>query len=242
LWDIVSDAELGQRGYAYLVDDQGMPIVHRDLSLLPSTPLKNPVVLEAISSQAEPATSRSYADGLATPGESVVSFYTPFSIGPYTWYSIIEQPTNDAFAQVYTVIAAGVILMLISVAAIIVTGFYISRRIMRPISILRQGAAQLAAGKFDSRIQGVKTGDELEYLADEFNDLAAKLQVAQTSTSEAVREREEQYQAVQRRVHEMSSLLKAGRAITSLDLENVWITWRVNRRALLAPIAVRSTS
>jgi methyl-accepting chemotaxis protein len=25
LWDIVSDVELGQRGYAYLVDDQGLP-------------------------------------------------------------------------------------------------------------------------------------------------------------------------------------------------------------------------
>jgi PAS domain S-box-containing protein len=221
LWDIVSDVELGRRGYAYLVDDQGLPIVHRDLSLLSSTPLKNPVVLEAVSAQAEPATSQSYADGLATPGEAVVGFYTPFTVGSATWYAIVEQPTRDALAQVYDVIAAGAILMLISAAAIIITGLYISRRIMRPISTLRQGAAQLAAGKFDSRIQGVKTGDELEYLADEFNDLAAKLQAVQTSTSEAVREREEQYQAAQRRVREMSALLKAGRAITSLDLEDV---------------------
>ena len=67
----------------------------------------------------------------------------------------------------------------------------------------------------------MKTGDELEILANEFNDLASKLQVVQDSTAEAVREREEQYQSAQRRVREMSSLLKSGRAITSLDLENV---------------------
>jgi len=133
----------------------------------------------------------------------------------------VAQPANDAFAQVYNVIVVGVILMLICAAAIVITGFYVTRRVMRPIAILRQGAAQLAAGRFDSRITGVKTGDELEFLADEFNDLAAKLQVAQTSTTEAVREREEQYQSAQRRVREMSSLLKSGRAITSLDLENV---------------------
>ena len=171
-------------------------------------PLTNPVVQEAINTQVEPAAARTYPAGLVTPDESVVGYYKPFPVGPYTWYAIVEQPTTDAFAQVYSVIGAGAILMLISVVAIVVTGFYISRRIMRPISILRQGASQLAAGKFDSRITDVKTGDELEFLADEFNDLASKLQVAQTSTAEAVREREEQYQSAQRRVREMSSLLK----------------------------------
>ncbi len=122
--------------------------------------------------------------------------------------------TNNAFI-------AGAGLIVILVGTILVSGWYISNRIVQPISTLRQGAAELSAGKFDSRIRGVKTGDELEFLADEFNDLASKLQVAQASTTEAVREREEQYQTAQRRVREMSSLLKSGRAITSLDLENV---------------------
>jgi PAS domain S-box-containing protein len=135
--------------------------------------------------------------------------------------NIVEHPTEGSYTQLYIVIAAGMFLMLLSAAAIVFTGIYISRRIMRPITTLRQGAARLAAGNFDSRIEGVETGDELEFLADEFNDLASKLQVAQTSTTEAVREREEQYQSAQRRVREMSSLLKSGRAITSLDLENV---------------------
>ena len=135
--------------------------------------------------------------------------------------NVVEQPTTDTYTRIYTVIAVGVILMLICATAIVVTGIYVTRRVMRPIATLRQGAAQLAAGNFDSRIEGVKTGDDLEFLADEFNDLASRLQTVQSSTVEAVHEREEQYQAVQRRVREMSSLLKSGRAITSLDLENV---------------------
>jgi len=100
MWDIVSDAELGQQGYAYVVDDQGLSIVSRDLSLLSATPLTNPVVQEAISSRTEPADSKLYADGLVTPGEPVVGFYQPFLIGPYTWYSIVEQPSRDALARV----------------------------------------------------------------------------------------------------------------------------------------------
>ena len=133
---------------------------------------------------------------------------------------LVKQPPGDATAQVNNIVIAGLVLMATAVLAIFVTGFYVTRRVMRPLMILRQGAAQLAAGKFDTRIT-VKTNDELEELAAEFNDLASSLQVAQTSTVEAVREREEQYQAAQRRVREMSTLLKAGRAITSLDLENV---------------------
>ncbi|MBE2238680.1 MAG: GAF domain-containing protein, partial [Caldilineaceae bacterium] len=220
MWNIVSKAKLGQHGYAYLIDGQGLPIVQQDLSRLSTEPLTTPIVLDAITNGVEPAASQSYATGLLTP-EPVVGFYKPFQVAPFTWFSIVEQPTSDAFGQIYNVIAAGAVLMLVSAAAIVFTGLYISRRVMRPIATLRQGAAQLAAGKFDSRIKGVKTGDELEFLADEFNDLASKLQVAQTSTTEAVREREEQYQSAQRRVREMSSLLKSGRAITSLDLENV---------------------
>ena len=123
---------------------------------------------------------------------------------------LVLQPASDASAQVNNIVIAGLALIATAVLAIFVTGFYVTRRVMRPLMILRQGAAQLAAGKFDTRITGVNTNDELEFLAAEFNDLAAKLQVAQTSTVEAVREREEQYQTAQRRVREMSTLLKAG--------------------------------
>ena len=72
-------------------------------------------------------------------------------------------------------------------------GFYISRRVVRPISKLRRGAAELAAGDLSQRITGVQTGDELEFLAVEFNEMAARLQDAQKNLSEVAREREQQY-------------------------------------------------
>jgi PAS domain S-box-containing protein len=221
LWDIVADVELGQRGYAYVVDDQGLPVAYRDWAAIQPEEVKDvEVVREAVTVQTESATSRSYANGLIGQ-EQTLAFYQPIPVGPFTWYAIAEQPTSDAFAQVYGVLAAGIGLMLAAVASVLVTGWYLNRRVDRPLAILRQGASRLALGQFDARITGVKTGDELELIANEFNDMAAKLLVAQTSTVEAVREREEQYQTAQRRVREMSQLLKSGRAITSLDLESV---------------------
>ena len=54
-------------------------------------------------------------------------------------------------------------------------GLFLARRMVVPIQALRGGAARIGAGDLAQRIS-VKTGDELEGLADQFNDMAGKLQ------------------------------------------------------------------
>jgi nitrate/nitrite-specific signal transduction histidine kinase len=44
-----------------------------------------------------------------------------------------------------------------------------------PIQALRTGAARIGSGDLSQRI-AIKTGDELEVLADQFNDMAGRLQ------------------------------------------------------------------
>ena len=44
-----------------------------------------------------------------------------------------------------------------------------------PIQALRAGAERIGGGDFDQRIS-IKTGDELEGLANQFNDMGARLQ------------------------------------------------------------------
>ncbi|HZY44133.1 MAG TPA: GAF domain-containing protein [Anaerolineae bacterium] len=51
--------------------------------------------------------------------------------------------------------------------------------------------------------------------------MATKLQEAQSNSASVALERQQQFEVVQRRVKEMSTLLQTGRAITSLDLESV---------------------
>jgi class 3 adenylate cyclase len=50
----------------------------------------------------------------------------------------------------------------------------IGLRVVRPLHVLHEGAARIGAGALDHRIE-VRTGDELERLADEFNQMTAKL-------------------------------------------------------------------
>ena len=52
---------------------------------------------------------------------------------------------------------------------------FLARRMVVPIQALRAGAARLGSGDLSQRI-AIKTGDEVEGLANQFNDMAGKLQ------------------------------------------------------------------
>ena len=54
-------------------------------------------------------------------------------------------------------------------------GIFLARRMVVPIQALRAGAARIGGGDLSQRIS-VKTGDELEALADQFNDMTGRLQ------------------------------------------------------------------
>jgi PAS domain S-box-containing protein len=223
LGDYVADTHVGQRGYAFIVDNYGTLVAYRDLRAAPPDLRLRylPVVSEAIASETESDTPRTYHTSLASPAEPTQAYYKPFALGDIQWYVIVEQPQAEALAQVNSFMLTGLALLLAAVASIIFMGVYISRRVAVPIAKLRRGAAKLAVGDWARQITDVQTGDELEFLAAEFNEMAHKLQEAQSHLADVARERELQYQIAQRRVKEMSTLLQAGRAITSLDLESV---------------------
>jgi GAF domain-containing protein/HAMP domain-containing protein len=105
-------------------------------------------------------------------------------------------------------------------AAVAITIWAINRHVLRPLRELRDDAAMLAHGQLTHRIT-LRTGDELERLAQEFNSMAENLQRSQQQLAAFAQEKVRQAEEAQMRVREMTSLLEAGHAITSLDLDNV---------------------
>ncbi|MEW6233568.1 MAG: GAF domain-containing protein, partial [Chloroflexota bacterium] len=55
------------------------------------------------------------------------------------------------------------------------TGYYLSRRIATPLEALRQGAKEIAGGRFDRRVQ-TRGSLEIADLANDFNQMASKLE------------------------------------------------------------------
>ena len=50
-------------------------------------------------------------------------------------------------------------------------GSFLSRRMTRPLRVLSEGARRIGSGQLDQRLV-VRTGDEVEELAREFNNMA----------------------------------------------------------------------
>jgi signal transduction histidine kinase len=70
-----------------------------------------------------------------------------------------------------TVAGIGLLVVVLTLLAISIR----ASRLLRPIEQLRLGAARIGGGDLTQRIS-VKSGDEFESLADQFNDMAARLQ------------------------------------------------------------------
>src|SRR6202042_2741445 len=67
-------------------------------------------------------------------------------------------------------------------------GMFLARRMVGPIQDLRAGAERIGGGDFAQRIS-VKTGDELEGLANQFNDMGARLQESYADLEKKVAQR-----------------------------------------------------
>ena len=74
--------------------------------------------------------------------------------------------------------------LLISIAA----SFFLARALVRPLRALQEGAAQIGAGDLDRHIE-VRTGDELEGLAEQFNRMSAQLRESYAGLERKVEQR-----------------------------------------------------
>src|SRR5260370_4225634 len=87
---------------------------------------------------------------------------------------------DNANAQALWVVKFSTLAVITAVALSIISStlivwLYVARRMVGPIQALRAGAERIGSGDLAQRIE-IKTGDELETLADQFNDMAGRLQ------------------------------------------------------------------
>ena len=78
--------------------------------------------------------------------------------------------------------------MLAALGFAVLAGMFLAGRMVGPIQALRAGAERIGGGDLSQRIR-IKTGDELEALADQFNDMAGRLQESYAGLEQKVEER-----------------------------------------------------
>ena len=169
IWKIVSQIRAGETGYAYVVSKDGKLIAHPDISMvLKGRNLNNLHQVQAALANAPGplAVQSSFA------GQPVVVAYS--LISDPGWAVLVERPTEEAYASLYSSLLRTGVLLLVGVGMAVLASLLIGLRVVRPLEALRQGATRIGAGELDHRID-IHTGDELEVLADEFNEMTAKL-------------------------------------------------------------------
>ena len=120
----------------------------------------------------------------------------PIAIRYLYTYSSLEEKTGNLVQRV-VLVAIGLMVLVAALSA------YLSRALTRPVSLLSASARRIAEGDREHRIQ-LSTGDEIEELSDQFNQMLESLASHRREIEEA-----------------NSELLEANRKLTELQAQLV---------------------
>src|SRR6266446_1130290 len=176
IWDVVSQIKIGKAGQAFVVDGQGALIAHPDISLvLQKTDLTRlDQVKAALAGRPQPGEASQ--DGTIARNlrnQQVLTAHT--TIPSLGWTVFVEQPLEEAFEPLRASVKRTVLLLFLGILLSVGASLMLARTLARPIRALQAGAVRIGEGNLTDRIE-VKTGDELEVLADQFNRMAVQLQ------------------------------------------------------------------
>lgn len=176
----VSAIRVGATGFAYVLDPSLQLVAHPDASLV----LRNvnlgdtPAVRDALGSGAVLTKDRL--------GKYVLSANAKVA-GP-NWRVFVQQPAREAFGPIERSLWAALVVLLAALFAAAAASYVLARRMTSPILAVRDGAEKIGAGQLDTRIE-VRSGDEVELLANEFNSMAKTLGQSYASLETKVQER-----------------------------------------------------
>ena len=193
IWEVIQRIKIGETGLAYVVNKDGNLVAHPDISLvLQKTDLSALPQLQA-ALQAKPAAPGEPAEERQLAGEARDrngrSVLTAFArIEPLDWYVFVEQATAEAYKPLYASLARSGALLFGGLLLSILAGLVFARRMTDPIRALQDGAVAIGSGNLSQRIE-VRTGDELQELAEHFNKMAAELKESYAGLERKVEER-----------------------------------------------------
>jgi signal transduction histidine kinase/ActR/RegA family two-component response regulator len=198
MWDAVAQVEVGESGYAYIVNhNSGQLIAHSSLIdylyFQEQSMEQVPIVRQLMAGETD--VQHQY-QGLA--GEQVIG--ATAALPDTEWTLVVELPTTEALADLRQMLYLLAALIVVGVAVAAGLGVIIPRRIVQPLSVLREGAEEIGAGRLD-HVMHVETGDEIQDLAEAFNQMAASLK---TSRAELERWAHELEDRVEERTQELA--------------------------------------
>ncbi|HUQ24856.1 MAG TPA: ATP-binding protein [Burkholderiales bacterium] len=182
IWEVVQRIRVGEKGKAYVIDRTGLLVADPDIGLvLRKTDLSGLEQVKAALDTANDEIIARQAHDLA--GTRVLSAHAPIELRedrdgrkrePLGWKVFVEQPLTEVYAGLQATIMRTGGLVAAGLLFSVLAAMWLAGTMVRPIRTLQDGAARIGEGDLDTQIN-VKTGDELQGLAEQFNRMTAQL-------------------------------------------------------------------
>ena len=185
VWDVVTRIKVGKKGKAYVVDGTGHLVADPDIGLvLRKTDLSK---LRQVGFALEKGAADSFAlDAQDLAGGAVLTAYA--SIESLGWKVFVEQPVSEVYETLNATIIRTVSLIVAGLLISALAAMWLARSMVRPIRTLQEGAARIGEGNLEQNID-IRTGDELQALAEQFNRMSGQLRESYAGLERKVEER-----------------------------------------------------
>lgn len=171
----VISMKLGQTGYGYMIQNDGLTIVHPDKEIA-----MNYNVLQ--DPNADPDFKR--ATERMVKGERGIAHYTFKGVDKWvafapvegtTWSLAVTVPVSEMTGQIraLTIVFAGVSVFIIAV--IIILTVLLAKSAVKPVILLNEAASRIAAGDLRENSFNIKSQNEIGQLAKSFGTMRAEL-------------------------------------------------------------------
>jgi adenylate cyclase len=169
--EVIAAIKIGETGHAFVIDDSGRLIAHPDISQV----LRGHAASEGFGSlKAAVAAAANGAAVVTRDADGKPAIATSARTASVDWTVIAQQPVAEAFAPIRAALWRSLALLVVGTLFAISLAWWLARRMSGPIRQLEDGVQRIGAGQFEHRIE-MSSGDELEQLANRFNDMAGEL-------------------------------------------------------------------
>jgi signal transduction histidine kinase len=172
----------GKTGHVMLIDSNGIVI---SCPILPiGVPLSDRNLTPLVTPR-EPGWVQAPSDGHGGQSASVIGFAPlPATSGATngssengSWHTFVWQSSDEIFGPIQHLFTWVSVFGAVALALLASLGFAAAGRIVTPVRQLQQAAQAVGRGELRTSIE-IRTGDELEDLADEFNRMNQQLKAA----------------------------------------------------------------
>jgi GAF domain-containing protein len=187
MWDLVGGIQVGQTGFAFVINTNGDLLAHRDISrVLAGENLSQMVVVDQ------------FLSGSVAPGKSVFSNFDKFdgkygvaslvSLGFPNWAVVTYLPIAEAIRGLLINFATSFVFVLVLAGLTALFGVFIARRQAVPLVELTNVATSIAEGELGLTVT-VQGPLEVQQLAQAFNTMTSRLREFITTLEQRVADR-----------------------------------------------------